>query len=82
MFVFSVLQVTLVSAFAFPDWHPRGMNVYFAICIVLICGSHIVLVSDAYIHVHIYVHAFIHMYHVYINIACINMDVVSKLVLC
>ena len=40
-----VVAVTLVCAFVFPSFPPEGVNVFFAICIVLICGSHLVLVS-------------------------------------
>ena len=39
-----LFQVTLISAFAFPSWPPDGVNVFFALVIVLICGSHLVLV--------------------------------------
>ena len=41
----AVLQVTLISALAFSSSRPRGMNIYFAICIVLICASHLILAS-------------------------------------
>ncbi|XP_014674140.1 PREDICTED: transmembrane protein 243-like [Priapulus caudatus] len=36
---------TLISAFAFPSWPPLGLNVYFAICIVLICASNVLLIN-------------------------------------
>ena len=41
----AVFQITLVSAIAFPHWPPRGINVYFAFCMVLILVSHLILVS-------------------------------------
>lgn len=39
-----VVLITLISAFAFPHWPPNGVNIFFAIVIALICGSHIVLI--------------------------------------
>ncbi|XP_064606258.1 transmembrane protein 243-like [Liolophura sinensis] len=36
--------VTLISAFIFPQWPPNGVNVFFAIVIVFICGSHLLLI--------------------------------------
>ncbi|XP_005089922.1 transmembrane protein 243 [Aplysia californica] len=36
--------VTLISAFVFPSWPPDGVNVFFAFVIVLICGSHLLLI--------------------------------------
>ena len=38
-------QVTLVSAVVFP-WPPHAVNLFFAFCLVLICGSHLLLVSQ------------------------------------
>lgn len=38
------LQVTLISAFVFPTFPPNGINVFFAVVIVMICGSHLLLV--------------------------------------
>ena len=43
--VYLLFQITLISAFAFPHWPPRGINVYFAFCIVFILLSHLILVS-------------------------------------
>ncbi len=37
--------MTLGSALIWPRWPPKGVNVFFAGCLVLICGSHLVLVS-------------------------------------
>ncbi|XP_059179441.1 transmembrane protein 243-like [Physella acuta] len=39
-----IVLVTLISAFVFPQWPPDGVNVFFALVIVLICASHLVLV--------------------------------------
>ncbi|ESO96168.1 hypothetical protein LOTGIDRAFT_188312 [Lottia gigantea] len=39
-----VVLVTLVSAFAFPKWPPNGINIFFALIIVFICGSHLLLI--------------------------------------
>ncbi|ELT87745.1 hypothetical protein CAPTEDRAFT_227211 [Capitella teleta] len=38
------VTVTVISAIAFPSWPPRGINVYFAFCITVICGSHLTLI--------------------------------------
>ncbi|KAJ8302225.1 hypothetical protein KUTeg_021212 [Tegillarca granosa] len=35
--------VTLISAFVFPHLPPNGVNVFFAVVIVMICASHLVL---------------------------------------
>ncbi|XP_002738686.1 transmembrane protein 243-like [Saccoglossus kowalevskii] len=40
----TLVGITLVSAFVFPGWPPHGMSVYFAICIVLICASNLVMI--------------------------------------
>ncbi|XP_028305757.1 transmembrane protein 243b [Gouania willdenowi] len=39
-----VVLVTLISSFVFPSLPPRPLNVFFAICILLICGSALVLI--------------------------------------
>ncbi|KAK6195787.1 hypothetical protein SNE40_001143 [Patella caerulea] len=39
-----IVLITLVSAFAFPNWKPNGVNVFFACVIVLICASHLLLI--------------------------------------
>lgn len=39
-----VFQVTVISSFVFPLLPPRPLNVFFAVCILLACGSTIVLV--------------------------------------
>ncbi|KAI0215590.1 transmembrane protein 243 [Lamellibrachia satsuma] len=39
-----LVTITLISAFAFPHWPPRGINVFFAFCIVLILLSHLILI--------------------------------------
>ncbi|XP_070559778.1 transmembrane protein 243-like [Ptychodera flava] len=39
-----LVAVTLISAFVFPKWPPNGINVYFGVCIALICASNLVLI--------------------------------------
>lgn len=39
-----VVLVTIISAFVFPSTPPRPLNVFFAVCILLTCGSTIVLI--------------------------------------
>ncbi|KAK2859097.1 hypothetical protein Q5P01_003717 [Channa striata] len=39
-----VVLVTVISSFVFPLLPPRPLNVFFAVCILLICGSTIVLI--------------------------------------
>ncbi|CAL1545893.1 unnamed protein product [Lymnaea stagnalis] len=39
-----MVLVTLISAFVFPQWPPDGVNVFFALVILLICASHLLLV--------------------------------------
>ncbi|XP_074646332.1 transmembrane protein 243-like [Tubulanus polymorphus] len=36
--------ITLFSSFAFPNWKPVGVNVFLGICLLFICGSHLVLI--------------------------------------
>ncbi|XP_061167979.1 transmembrane protein 243-like isoform X2 [Saccostrea echinata] len=44
VFTSIVVAVTLISAFIFPSFPPNGINVFFAIIIVMICGSHLLLI--------------------------------------
>ncbi|XP_077983545.1 transmembrane protein 243-like [Glandiceps talaboti] len=39
-----LVTVTLVSAFVFPHWPPDGKNVYFGVCIALICASNLIMI--------------------------------------
>ncbi|XP_029020094.1 transmembrane protein 243b [Betta splendens] len=39
-----VVLVTVISSFVFPLYPPRPLNVFFAVCILIICGSTIVLI--------------------------------------
>ncbi|CAH1785007.1 unnamed protein product [Owenia fusiformis] len=39
-----VVTVTVVSGFIFPAGGPKGVNIYFACCIVFILGSHLILI--------------------------------------
>lgn len=39
-----VVLVTIISSFVFPSTPPRPLNVFFAVCILLTCGSTIVLI--------------------------------------
>ena len=41
-----VSQVTVVCSFVFPSLPPRPLNVFFAVCILLTCGSTLVLVTN------------------------------------
>ncbi|XP_025107821.1 transmembrane protein 243-like [Pomacea canaliculata] len=44
VFTSLIVVITLISAFIFPSWPPNGINVFFAIIIVLICCSHSLLI--------------------------------------
>lgn len=44
MTCFSVSQVTVISSIVFPSLPPQPLNIFFAVCILLACGSTIVLV--------------------------------------
>ncbi|XP_010765228.1 transmembrane protein 243b [Notothenia coriiceps] len=39
-----VVLVTVISSFVFPSLPPRPLNVFFAVCILLACGSNIMLI--------------------------------------
>uniref|UniRef100_A0A3Q3WBH1 Uncharacterized protein n=1 Tax=Mola mola TaxID=94237 RepID=A0A3Q3WBH1_MOLML len=39
-----VFQVTVISSFFFPSLPPQPLNIFFAVCILLACGSTIVLI--------------------------------------
>ncbi|GFY52075.1 transmembrane protein 243 [Trichonephila inaurata madagascariensis] len=39
-----IVSVTVISAFIFPHWPPLVLNVFFAVCISLMCMSHITLI--------------------------------------
>ncbi|XP_029901902.1 transmembrane protein 243b [Myripristis murdjan] len=39
-----VVLVTVISSFVFPSLSPRPLNVFFAVCILLTCGSTLVLI--------------------------------------
>ncbi|XP_013393318.1 transmembrane protein 243 isoform X3 [Lingula anatina] len=39
-----LVLVTLISAFVFPQWPPDPVNIYFASCILLVCGANSVLI--------------------------------------
>ncbi|KAL5014178.1 hypothetical protein ScPMuIL_008448 [Solemya velum] len=39
-----VVLITLISAFVFPQWPPNGINVFFAVVIVMICSSNLLLI--------------------------------------
>ncbi|XP_004083290.1 transmembrane protein 243 [Oryzias latipes] len=41
---FVVVLVTVIGSFVFPTPPPRPLNVFFAVCILLACGSTIVLI--------------------------------------
>lgn len=45
--LFSSIQVTLISAFVFPQLPPKPVNIFFAFCISLCCISAGILVSTA-----------------------------------
>ncbi|CAL8405581.1 unnamed protein product [Arctogadus glacialis] len=36
--------VTVISSFVFPSLPPRALNIFFAACILLICGSTLLLI--------------------------------------
>uniref|UniRef100_A0A3B3ZM92 Uncharacterized protein n=1 Tax=Periophthalmus magnuspinnatus TaxID=409849 RepID=A0A3B3ZM92_9GOBI len=42
--LFIFFQVTIISSFVFPSPPPRPLNIFFAVCILLTCGSTIVLI--------------------------------------
>ncbi|KAK3103272.1 hypothetical protein FSP39_018029 [Pinctada imbricata] len=44
VFTSIAVLVTLISAFIFPEFPPVGVNVFFAVIIVLICSSHLFLI--------------------------------------
>lgn len=46
--LFFHLQVTVISSFVFPSLPPQPLNIFFAVCILLACGSTIVLVMMLY----------------------------------
>ncbi|TWW64817.1 Transmembrane protein 243 [Takifugu flavidus] len=37
-------RVTVISSFVFPSLPPQPLNIFFAVCILLACGSTIVLI--------------------------------------
>uniref|UniRef100_A0A674PBW3 Transmembrane protein 243, mitochondrial b n=1 Tax=Takifugu rubripes TaxID=31033 RepID=A0A674PBW3_TAKRU len=39
-----LLKVTVISSFVFPSLPPQPLNIFFAVCILLACGSTIVLI--------------------------------------
>uniref|UniRef100_A0A3B3YUS7 Transmembrane protein 243, mitochondrial a n=1 Tax=Poecilia mexicana TaxID=48701 RepID=A0A3B3YUS7_9TELE len=39
-----VVLVTVIGSFVFPSLPPRPLNIFFAVCILLACGSTIVLI--------------------------------------
>jgi len=39
-----LVVITMISAFFFPELPPKALNVYFGICIFLICASHLLLI--------------------------------------
>lgn len=39
-----VVSVTVISSFVFPSLTPRPLNIFFAVCILLACGSALVLI--------------------------------------
>ncbi|XP_076016171.1 transmembrane protein 243b [Genypterus blacodes] len=43
-FTSMVVLLTVISSFVFPSLPPRPLNVFFAVCILLACGSAIVLI--------------------------------------
>lgn len=54
---FILYQVTIISSFVFPTPAPNALNVFFGICIIMICSSVLVLVStdnfSSLIHLHL-----------------------------
>ncbi|KAK7489733.1 hypothetical protein BaRGS_00019128 [Batillaria attramentaria] len=54
VFTALVVLITLISAFVFPHWPPNGVNVFFAIVIVMICGSHLVLCIRFFVQIYWY----------------------------
>ncbi|XP_042909536.1 transmembrane protein 243 isoform X2 [Parasteatoda tepidariorum] len=44
VFTSLVVGVTVISAFIFPQWPPQALNIFYAICIMLMCVSHITLI--------------------------------------
>ncbi|XP_061663081.1 transmembrane protein 243b isoform X2 [Syngnathoides biaculeatus] len=41
-----VVLVTVISSFVFPSLPPRPLNIFFAVCILLACGSALLLVCS------------------------------------
>ncbi|XP_055009364.1 transmembrane protein 243b [Boleophthalmus pectinirostris] len=39
-----IVLLTIISSFVFPSPPPRPLNIFFAVCILLTCGSTIVLI--------------------------------------
>ncbi|XP_054656354.1 transmembrane protein 243b isoform X1 [Dunckerocampus dactyliophorus] len=39
-----IVLVTVISSFVFPSLPPRPLNIFFAVCILLACGSTIMLI--------------------------------------
>ncbi|XP_026877094.1 transmembrane protein 243b [Electrophorus electricus] len=39
-----ILIVTIISSFVFPSLPPKPLNIFFAVCILLMCGSVMVLI--------------------------------------
>uniref|UniRef100_A0A8C1Y5D4 Transmembrane protein 243, mitochondrial b n=1 Tax=Cyprinus carpio TaxID=7962 RepID=A0A8C1Y5D4_CYPCA len=39
-----LFQVTIISSFVFPSLPPKPLNIFFAVCIMLVCGSVLVLI--------------------------------------
>ncbi|KAH3881133.1 transmembrane protein 243-like [Dreissena polymorpha] len=39
-----IVAVTIVSAFVFPKWPPKGVNIFFAVVMLFIGGSHLMLI--------------------------------------
>ncbi|KAK1790369.1 hypothetical protein P4O66_014274 [Electrophorus voltai] len=37
-------RVTIISSFVFPSLPPKPLNIFFAVCILLMCGSVMVLI--------------------------------------
>lgn len=38
------VTVTLVCSFVFPKWPPVGVNIYFSVCILLLCATNLLLI--------------------------------------
>ncbi|XP_066525306.1 transmembrane protein 243b [Hoplias malabaricus] len=39
-----LVTVTVVSSFVFPSLPPKPLNIFFAVCVLLLCGSVVVLI--------------------------------------